>query len=76
MYLKIIFLISQPKHMQWVLKRTVSLRRFFENPEHMFELMGNQNIHNFTLKNSLPGPMQLSYKNQYWLDFSENKISQ
>ena len=28
-YLKIIFLISQPKHMFWVLKRTVSMRRFF-----------------------------------------------
>ena len=24
-----IFLISQPKHMLWVLKRTVSMRRFF-----------------------------------------------
>ena len=28
-YLKFIFLISQPKHMLFVLKRTVSLRRFF-----------------------------------------------
>ena len=28
-YLRNIFLISQPKHMLWVLKRTVSLRRFF-----------------------------------------------
>ena len=28
-YLKIIFLISQPKHMLWVLKRTVSMRLFF-----------------------------------------------
>ena len=28
-YLKIISLMSQPKHMLWVLKRTVSLRRFF-----------------------------------------------
>ena len=26
---KIIFLISQPKHMLWVLKRTVSMRWFF-----------------------------------------------
>ena len=24
-----VFLISQPKHILWVLKRTVSLRRFF-----------------------------------------------
>ena len=28
-YRKINFLISQPKHMLWVLKRTVSMRRFF-----------------------------------------------
>ena len=31
---KNIFLISQPKHMLWVLKR-VSMRRFFEHPKHM-----------------------------------------
>ena len=28
-YWKIIFFISHPKHMLWVLKRTVSMRRFF-----------------------------------------------
>ena len=28
-YWKTIFFISQPKHMLWVLKRTVSMRRFF-----------------------------------------------
>ena len=28
-YQKVNFLISQPKHMLWVLKRTVSMRRFF-----------------------------------------------
>ena len=28
-YWKTIFIISQPKHLLWVLKRTVSLRRFF-----------------------------------------------
>ena len=28
-YKKINFLISHPKHMLWVLKRTVSMRRFF-----------------------------------------------
>ena len=28
-FTKFIFLISQPKHMYWVLKRTVSMRRFF-----------------------------------------------
>ena len=26
---KIMFFISQPKHMLWVLKRTVSMRQFF-----------------------------------------------
>ena len=28
-YWKILFFISNPKHMLWVLKKTVSLRRFF-----------------------------------------------
>ena len=28
-YWKTIFFISHPKHMLWVLKRTVSMRRFF-----------------------------------------------
>ena len=28
-YWKIVFFISHPKHMLWVLKRTVSMRRFF-----------------------------------------------
>ena len=32
-YLKIIFLISESKHMLWVLKRTVLLRRFFWAPK-------------------------------------------
>ena len=27
------FLISQPKHMLWVLKKTVSMRRFFWAPK-------------------------------------------
>ena len=30
---QIIFLITQPKHMLWVLKRTVSMRRFFWAPK-------------------------------------------
>ena len=41
-YLQIIFLISQPKHMLWVLKRTISMRWFFWAPKHMFKLMGNE----------------------------------
>ena len=32
-YQKNVFLISQPKHMLWVLKRTVSMRRFFWAPK-------------------------------------------
>ena len=28
-YWKVIFFISHPKHMLWVLKRTVSMRPFF-----------------------------------------------
>ena len=35
-YHKTIFLISQPKHMLWVLKRTVSMRRFFCAPKTYF----------------------------------------
>ena len=38
-YLNIIFFISQPKHILWVLKRTVSMRQFFFNhPKYMFRL--------------------------------------
>ena len=36
--LKIIFLISQPKHMS-VLKRIVSMRWFFDHPKYMFKLI-------------------------------------
>ena len=32
-YQKYNFLISQPKHMLWVLKRTVSMRQFFRAPK-------------------------------------------
>ena len=37
-YLKIVFLISQLKHILWVLKITVSMRWFFD----MFKLMGKE----------------------------------
>ena len=33
------FVISQPKHMLWVLKRTVSMRRFFKHPKHIQKIM-------------------------------------
>ena len=29
------FLISQPKHMLWVLKRTIWLKGYFGHPQHM-----------------------------------------
>ena len=35
-----IFLISQPKHMFWVLKRTVSMRRFFWAPKTYVKIDG------------------------------------
>ena len=35
--------ISQPKHMLWVLKRTVSIS-YFEHPKMMFKLMGKDII--------------------------------
>ena len=43
-YSKTIFFISHAKHMLWVLKRTVSMRQFFEHPKHMFKLMGKKMI--------------------------------
>ena len=39
-YWQNIFLISQPTHMLWVLKRSVS----FEHPKHMFKLIGKKII--------------------------------
>ena len=49
-HMKIIFLISQLKHMLWVLKRTVSMRRFFREPKTHVKMDGQENIHNCTLK--------------------------
>ena len=43
-YQKNNFLISQPKHMLWVLKRTVSMRRFFWAPTTYVETDGKENI--------------------------------
>ena len=40
-YWNIIVLISQPKHMLWVLKRMFSMSSF-EHPKHMFKLMGKE----------------------------------
>ena len=41
---KTIFFISHPKHTLWVVKRTVSVRRFFWAPKHMFKLTGKKII--------------------------------
>ena len=47
----IIFLISQPQHILWVLKRTISMRWFFWAPKNLFEVMDKKKIyHNSTLK--------------------------
>ena len=39
--------------MLWVLKRTVSLRRFFWVPKTYVKIDGEENINNFTLKTSV-----------------------
>ena len=41
-YQKNDFLISQPIHMLWVLKRTVFMRWPFEHPKHMLKFMGKK----------------------------------
>ena len=46
---KINFLISQPKHMLWVLKRTVSMRQFFWATKTNVKTDGLENIYNFKL---------------------------
>ena len=50
-YQKINFLISQPKHRLWILKRTVSMRRFFCAPKTYVQTEILENIYNFTIKN-------------------------
>ena len=41
-------LISQPKHMLWVLKRTIAIKRFLA-PNYRLNLMCKKNINDFTL---------------------------
>ena len=48
-YQKSNFLISQPKHMLWVLKRTISMRQFFLAPKTYVQTDGLENIYNFKL---------------------------
>ena len=45
------FLISQTKHILWVLKGTVSFRPFFLAPKTFVKIDGFKNIYNFMLKN-------------------------
>ena len=44
-------LISQPKLMLWVLKRTIAMRRLFKVPNYGLNLMIKENINNFKFKN-------------------------
>ena len=43
-------LISQPKHMLWVLKRTVSMRRLFLAPNYWLNLMCRKILTNLRSK--------------------------
>ena len=49
-YQKNNFLIAQPKHMLWVLKRTFSMRQFFWAPKTYAKTDELENIYTFTLK--------------------------
>ena len=50
-YQKPNFLISQPKHMLWTLKRSISMRRFFRAHKTYVKTDGLENIDNSALKN-------------------------
>ena len=43
-YLETIFFISHPKHICWVLRRTISMSRYFLAPKHIFKLKGKEII--------------------------------
>ena len=49
-YQVINYLISQPKHMLWVLKRTATMRRFFKAPNYRLNLMGKKIFTTFNQK--------------------------
>ena len=67
---KMNFLISQTKHILWVLKETVSLRPFFLAPKTFVKIDGFQNIYNFLLKNfvyrNLWGSLYFQKFNRHW----------
>ena len=69
---KLFVFISQPKHMLWVLKRTVLMRRFICAPKHMFKLMGMKIITILRFKkNCLTGPMLIASQNRCIYTFIE-----
>ena len=43
------FLISQPKHLLWILQKNVSMRGFFRAPKTHVKTDGQENNHTFTL---------------------------
>ena len=55
-----LFLIYHPKHMLWVLKRTVSMRRFFEHPKHSINWWVRKYLSFYANKISLSGSMILN----------------
>ena len=56
------FLISKPKHMLWVLKRTVSMRRFFLALKTYVKIDDLENTNNMTLeKFCLSKPVKFEY---------------
>ena len=54
--------------MLWVLKRTVSMRRFFWAPKTYAKNYGKENIYNFTSSTGLPLFL-------YWLLFSRKLLA-
>ena len=49
--MKIYLFHFQSKHMLWVLKRTVSMRRSFEDPNYILKLTGKKNVRILRSKN-------------------------
>ena len=57
-----IFLIPQPKHMLWVLKRTAPMRRLFSGPTYLFKLMGKTTM-TLLCKKLLNWPYEYAWEN-------------
>ena len=77
--LKIIYLISRPKHMLWVRKKNVSMRRFFLAPQvgacswKLFILYLNQNIYCGYSKEQ--SQWDCSFENHWYERVTENYLS-